>query len=172
VDFTLAVVLLFVSSGGEAVAPSKARVEPPTKSEPAKPQPLPFSHKLHARLGLECFSCHPMPPPGWDMTYPAEEKCMQCHATIKTESPAIIKLAQYDKERKAVPWVQVYRVPDYVFFSHQTHYKKAEIGCEICHGPVAERDVITKEKPTTMMACMDCHKEKGAPVTCRICHDR
>lgn len=106
------------------------------------------------------------------MTYPVEEKCMQCHASIKAEDPAIMKLARYYRERKRVPWVQIYKVPDYVYFSHKTHYKKAGIDCEVCHGPVAERDVITKEKPTSMAACVDCHKERGARLTCRTCHER
>lgn len=105
------------------------------------------------------------------MTYPAEAKCMQCHSSIKTQSPAIIKLAEYYKEQKPMPWVQIYRVPDYVFFSHKAHYKKARVGCEVCHGPVAERDIITKEKPTSMMACMDCHIDRSASVSCNYCHN-
>jgi hypothetical protein len=113
-----------------------------------------------------------MPEPGWDMTYPSEEKCMQCHETIKAESPAIVKLTEYYKERRPVPWVPVYRVPDYVFFSHLRHVKKAGIGCDVCHGPVAERDVVVKEKSIGMAACMDCHKDKGARHTCRTCHNR
>lgn len=113
-----------------------------------------------------------MPAPGRDVTYPVEEKCMQCHATIKAESPAIVKLAAYYKEGKPVPWVPVYRLPDYVFFSHQAHFKKAEIACETCHGPVSEREVVTQEKSIAMIVCMDCHKTRGASLNCRFCHNR
>jgi hypothetical protein len=105
------------------------------------------------------------------MSYPKEEKCMVCHATIKMESPNIKKLAAYASQKKPVPWVPVYRVPDYVYFSHRTHIKKAKLDCELCHGPVREREVLTKEKDTSMQACISCHKEKGAPVDCRTCHD-
>jgi len=142
------------------------------KERPAAPvQPIPFSHRTHARLGLACLTCHVMPEPGWDMTYPEEAKCMDCHGTIKTESPAILKLAEYYKDHKRVPWVQIYKVPDYVLFSHKVHYRGAKIACEACHGPVAERDVIVKEKSTAMAACVDCHHEKGAPVRCNYCHN-
>ncbi len=113
-----------------------------------------------------------MPEPGREISYPSEEKCMQCHETIKTESSDIVRLAQYHKDRKPVPWVPVYRVPDYVFFSHLRHVKKAGIDCDVCHGPVAERDVVVREKSIGMVACVDCHKEKGARNTCRTCHNR
>jgi len=147
--------------------PSKRAVE-----QPARAQPIPFSHKLHTRFVQRCEDCHAMPDPGWDMTYPAEAKCMECHATIKNGSPAVVKLAEYWKEQKPVPWVQIYKVPDYVFFSHKVHWKKAGIACEVCHGSVTEREVVTQEKPTTMAACVDCHRERHAAVTCRSCHNR
>ncbi|MGO8785980.1 MAG: cytochrome c3 family protein [Terriglobia bacterium] len=141
------------------------------KAPPPKPQPLPFSHKLHTQLLQECQDCHQISSDGWTMNYPPEEKCMTCHATIRTDSPAIKKLAEYAAQKKPVPWVQIYQVPDFVFFSHRTHIKKAKLDCEICHGPVREREVVTKEKPTSMAACINCHKEKGAPTGCRTCHD-
>jgi hypothetical protein len=141
------------------------------KAPAAKPQPIPFSHKLHTQFIPECLECHKLSSDGWTMNYPPEEKCMVCHATIKVESPPIKKLAEYFAQKKPVPWVQVYRVPDYVYFSHRTHTKKAKLDCEICHGPVRERDALTKEKPTSMQACINCHKEKDAPIGCRTCHD-
>jgi cytochrome c7-like protein/cytochrome c3-like protein len=141
------------------------------KNNQTPPQPIPFSHKVHAQMALACLDCHVMPEPGWDMTYPDESKCMACHGTIKRDSPAIQKLAEYYRDHKRLPWVQVYKVPDYVFFSHKAHYQKAKIGCEVCHGPVAERDVVTKDKPTSMAACVDCHAETGAPKRCNSCHN-
>lgn len=148
------------------------RAESPKASDQPAPkaQPIPFSHKLHVPFDTTCAYCHEMPEPGEEMTYPAESKCMGCHASVKTESPAIQKLAAYDKDHQHVPWVQIYSLPDYVFFSHKTHIKKGKIGCETCHGPVAERDVIAKEKDTSMKACVDCHVEKHARVICNTCH--
>ncbi|MBI3697889.1 MAG: cytochrome c3 family protein [Acidobacteria bacterium] len=111
-----------------------------------------------------------MPEPGDLATFPKEAKCMSCHIGIKTDSPAIRKLAEFYKNQKPVPWVRVYRIPEYVFFSHKEH-RRAKVGCESCHGPVAEREVIAAEKPTSMVACMDCHERTGASNACNFCHN-
>ncbi len=141
------------------------------KRQAAPRQPIPFSHKTHVALGQRCLDCHAMPEPGDLATFPKEAKCMSCHTAIKAESPAIVKLAEYYKEKKPVPWVRIYKVPDYVFFSHQNHHKKAKIACETCHGPVAERAVMTREKPASMLSCMDCHDQMGASNECNFCHN-
>ena len=77
-------------------------------------QPLPFSHKAHVALGV---------------------KCRDCHAATKTESLHIRKLAEFDKAGEPVPWVKIYRVPDFVWFSHASHVEDAAIACASCHGP-------------------------------------
>jgi len=134
-------------------------------------QPIPFSHKLHVQLGLLCLNCHGMPEPGDHATYPKEAKCMTCHDTIKAASSEIKKLTEYYRANKPVPWVRIYRIPDYVFFSHKKHHQEAKVDCETCHGPVAEREAIKQEKPTSMTSCMDCHEERGASVGCNYCHN-
>ena len=172
-DTLLLVVLLAVPARGEGIQAENA-TKPPAQNPtttPTTPQPIPFSHKLHVQFFPDCLDCHALSADGWTMGYPAQEKCMTCHATIKTDDPAIKRLAAIYSEKKPVPWVQIYKVPDYVYFSHRTHIKKAKLECENCHGPVRERDVLTKEKPTSMQSCINCHKEKGAPVGCRTCHD-
>jgi hypothetical protein len=143
----------------------------PSAPTALKPQPIPFSHKGHLQFDPACVYCHEMPEPGEDMTYPAEAKCMVCHATIKAESPVIQKLAAYYKDHQPVPWVQVYSLPDFVFFSHKTHIQQGKVACEVCHGPVAKRDVIIKEKEISMKACVDCHTERHARVACNTCHN-
>lgn len=143
----------------------------PVSAAAPKPQPIPFSHKMHVGLGLKCDGCHTVPEPGDLATYPAESKCMECHAAVKTESPAIRKLSDFYKLKKPVPWVRIYRIPDFVWFSHRVHYKNAKISCETCHGPVAERDVIVKEKLIDMASCMFCHDQMGASLACNFCHN-
>jgi hypothetical protein len=138
----------------------------------AAPQPIPFNHKQHVSLGIKCLDCHPIRKPGFSAGIPGEAICMGCHATIKASSPAIQKLAEFHKTKKPVPWVTVYRVPDYVWFSHEVHYREARVDCVNCHGPVAEREVIVKEKPTSMNSCMNCHEKHGAPNECDVCHDK
>ena len=136
------------------------------------PQPLPFSHKLHLATGLECKNCHEMPDPGDFAGLPATAKCMSCHEAVKKDSPSIQRLAAFHKDGKPIPWARVYRIPDYVFFSHKEHVTRGKAACETCHGPVREFEVMRKEKDTSMAACMDCHRAGNAPLTCDFCHDQ
>jgi len=112
-----------------------------------------------------------MPDPGDKATYPDTAKCMVCHVAIKKDSAAIQKLADYNKKQEPVPWRRVYRVPEYVYFSHKVHLEKAHATCETCHGNVREAEVMRKEIETSMATCMDCHKAKGASVACDFCHE-
>jgi Cytochrome c7 and related cytochrome c len=139
--------------------------------KPAPPQPIPFSHKTHAVLGVKCLYCHPIKDPGFAAGLPDDALCMSCHETIKTESAAIQKLAQQAKSGIAIEGMRIYTVPDYVWFSHKSHHRGAGLECETCHGPVAEREVIVKEKPTSMTACMDCHAKRRASNDCGFCHN-
>lgn len=133
-------------------------------------QPIPYSHKTHVALGLKCQTCHKNPDPGEVMAYPAERFCMSCHQTIKTDSPNIQKLAEAAKESKPIGWAPVYRLPGFVYFSHRVHLQ-AGAACETCHGPVRERDVITKEVANDMRFCMACHAAKKARNDCSTCHE-
>ncbi|MDX2151743.1 MAG: cytochrome c3 family protein [Bryobacteraceae bacterium] len=133
-------------------------------------QPIPYSHKTHVALGLKCNSCHKNPDPGEAMGFPAESFCMTCHQAVKRESPHIQKLAAAAKDKKPIDWVRVYRLPEFVYFSHRVH-TAAGAACEKCHGPVAKRDVITKEVENNMRFCMACHAETKARNDCAACHE-
>jgi hypothetical protein len=135
-------------------------------------QPLPFSHKQHAgTLKLACKMCHPNPNPGESMTIAGAATCMQCHSAIKTDSPAIQKLAQYAKEQRPVPWVRIYEIPSYVNFSHRTHLE-AKTACEDCHAKVVERDQLWKQGDISMGGCMKCHQAKKVSIDCTFCHEQ
>jgi hypothetical protein len=134
-------------------------------------QPIPFNHKLHFASGLKCAGCHPIREPGFQAGYPRESACMGCHSSIKSTSPHIRKLAAAAEAKQPIPWVKVYSVPDYVWFSHAAHVQDAKIDCAECHGPVAEREVIAKERPTNMHSCMQCHAKHGASNGCDFCHN-
>lgn len=138
-------------------------------SATAADQPLPYSHKTHIALGLQCAGCHTMPGKGEAATFPAESKCMQCHVSVKKESPAIQKLAAYVQRKEAVPWVRIYKLPEFVWFSHKIHAPAAK--CDRCHGDVAAKDVVIKERPIDMNSCMSCHDEHKAPNECNFCHN-
>lgn len=133
-------------------------------------QPVPYSHKTHLAMGLKCGSCHKNADPGDLMGLPAESVCMGCHQTVKTASPHIRKLAAAAKDKQPIAWVRVYHLPAFVYFSHRRH-TQAGATCETCHGPVRERDVITKEVVHNMRSCMACHEKAKANNECTACHE-
>ena len=94
---------------------------------------------------------------------------MACHQTVRAGSPPIAKLRQFHESGMSIPWVRVYRLPEFVFFSHAKHLKGA-VRCADCHGPVEERDVVAKEVSTSMTTCMNCHVERRVRVDCGVCH--
>lgn len=150
-----------------AYASSQTAKAPPSPP----PQPIPFSHRLHAgTLDLDCKQCHPNPDPGETMRIAPASTCMQCHASVKSSSPAIQTLAAAAGEGREIRWARVYQVLPYVFFSHRAH---AETGntCAECHGKVEERDALYREGDITMGGCMDCHRAKKASLDCTYCHD-
>ena len=120
-------------------------------AQTASDQPLPYSHKVHMAQGLACKDCHSMPDPGDQAGLPAVSRCMVCHTTIAKDRPAIVRLAEFAKKQEPIPWKRVYRVPDYVAFSHKAHVEKARAVCETCHGPVQERDV-TNAAPSSVIS--------------------
>ena len=144
---------------------------PNTPVPPAGPtQPIPYSHKTHLALGLQCQTCHTNPDPGVLMTFPATTRCMQCHTATAADKPAIQKLKEYDTSKTAVPWVRVYKVLPGVEWSHRRHVQ-AGMKCEMCHGQVAQMDVMAEVKSVTSMdGCIDCHKMHNAATTCTTCH--
>jgi hypothetical protein len=140
--------------------------------ENAPEQPLPFSHKKHAGdLKLQCQMCHTNPSPGELMTFPALSTCMQCHAAVKTDSPAIQTLAAAAKAGEQIRWVRVYRLPEYVFFSHKAHLD-AKATCQQCHGDVPTFERIYRAVDLTMQSCMECHRQRSASTECTYCHEQ
>jgi hypothetical protein len=133
-------------------------------------QPLPFSHKQHSALGLKCQECHVNADADEHMGFPATSKCMACHVLIAKDKSDIKKLAEYAKSKEPIPWKRVYRLPDYVWFSHGTHLT-AGAKCETCHGAVAEQAVLTKPIGRFMQGCMNCHQQHNASVECQTCHE-
>lgn len=166
----LFVAVFFLLSSSTNALPQQQTV--PVYVPPPPEQPLPYSHKQHLALGLTCAACHSMPEPGQAATLPPTATCMTCHARVKADSPAIQKLATAHAAGEAIPWTRVYKVPDFVFFSHKVHTTgAAAAGCDVCHGPVSDMDVMQRVRDISMPACMDCHQQKQASVRCDACHE-
>ena len=144
---------------------------PDNPAVPVAPvQPIPYSHKTHLALDMQCQSCHTNPEPGSLMTFPPTATCMGCHDTVASKKPAIVKLAQFAKSQQPIPWVRVYTVLSGVQWSHRKHVE-AGVKCETCHGPVAELDAMAMvTSVTTMGACINCHQMNHAKTACTTCH--
>lgn len=164
----IAVVLTLVLIASMALRAQRAAVAPATP--PAPVQPLPYSHKTHLALGLQCRGCHVNPGADKLMTYPPAALCMGCHQSVAADRPSIEKLAAFAASGKPIPWVRVYQLPEYVYWKHATHLLP-DITCADCHGPVAEREVIAQETNIVAMAgCVTCHNKRQVYTDCGDCH--
>ena len=168
---------MFLCVAGMAYAQKPVKPRPARLMVPDNPaehlapeQPLPYSHKQHLALGLQCKECHTNPEPGNLMTFPSTERCMQCHTTIAKDKPAIMKLTQYAQSKEQIPWVRVYKVLPGVNWSHRPHLQ-ANVKCETCHGNVSEMAMMSEvTSVTTMYACLHCHELNHASAACDTCH--
>jgi hypothetical protein len=113
---------------------------------------------------------------------------MGCHKIVATDKPEIKKLHQYWGDGKPIPWVRIYKLPDYVQFNHRRHVLK-EVKCQECHGPVETMteikqvysppksllyrvgEIVDLEPSALQMGwCLKCHKKRKAPTDCFKCH--
>ena len=152
------ILALLVISAGAQTSPQ----EPPK-------QPISFSHKTHADAKMECKTCHSNPDPGEVMGIERPSACMSCHKEVKHESPAIQKLAGFVKKDE-IKWARVYLLPSFVRFSHRVH-TEAGYNCEECHGPVATRDLLARERDISQVGCVACHRAAKAGLGCTFCHE-
>ena len=171
---TLVALVIYVRGlPAEQVTPplaAKSVVPDNLREHPAPVQPIPYSHKQHLALGLDCKTCHTNPAAGKLMTFPDTARCMQCHATIAKDKPSIQKLRTYAKSKQAVPWVRVYTVLPGVAWSHGPHLE-AGWNCETCHGQVRGMEQMSEvTSVTTMYVCLNCHEVNHAKTACDTCH--
>lgn len=158
----------FFAAMQEPAAP--AAINPQSASPAAHGEPFPFSHKVHYVMNMECTNCHEASETGTRAGFPNAAKCMICHQQIDKDSEQIKKLAALPGDTRLVPDKPLYKLPEFVFFSHATH-KAGGVQCASCHGDVRGMAVVELHMPMRMKACVDCHKENHAAVTCTTCHE-
>lgn len=142
------------------------------QAQAAPGQPIPFPHRPMVRAGVTCIYCHSgaLKSPAAGM--PSVEKCMGCHSTIRTDSPAIQALTGYWERQQPIEWVRVYELPRHVYFSHQVHIS-AGFNCERCHGDVGNMTVTTRVVNMDMGWCLSCHNAQPHAAQlrdCVVCH--
>ena len=127
-------------------------------------QPVPFSHKVHAgELGMDCRYCHNAVEKSWFANLPGASTCMNCHNQVLKDDPRLQLVRDSAETGQPIPWVQVHKVPDYVYFSHQVHVRRG-YSCVECHGRIDRMDEVRHEKSFSMGFCLDCHRDPAAAI--------
>lgn len=134
-------------------------------------QPIPFSHRVHAGVKeINCRFCHPFVNRSKHAGLPAVQKCFFCHKYIIPQHEELLREKEYLETDQPVPWKQIFFVPDFVKFQHRPHIEFARIDCVVCHGRVETMDRL---QPVNfqMGFCINCHRERKAPLDCWLaCH--
>jgi mono/diheme cytochrome c family protein len=159
-------------------------------------QPIFFSHLIHAgSFRIECQFCHADARRSEYAGLPSVERCMGCHKIIGAQdNPEIAKIHGYSQRGQPIPWVRVFKIPEFTHFPHKPHIR-AELACQTCHGPIEHMRVVgartgprlvndlailvglrAAPPPLSMGWCVDCHRRQNAtrgsaaPLDCVACH--
>jgi mono/diheme cytochrome c family protein len=195
----------FLSEGqtAQVLAYIRSLAQPPFRSAPppivhvseAPPQPIFFNHVIHATsFGIDCQYCHADARRSDYAGLPSVSRCLGCHTIIGAQdNPEIQKIHAYARRGEAIPWVRVFKVPEFTYFPHKPHVR-AGVACQQCHGPVERMRVVGADTgpdllvdlkrlvglrppppPLSMGWCIDCHRAENAkgakaPLDCVTCH--
>ncbi len=161
----------------------------------ASVQPINFPHNVHVQTyKLDCQYCHADARRSEYAGLPSVTRCMGCHKITAADKPEIKKLAEYAAKGEPIPWLRVYKVPEFTYFPHKPHVR-AGVKCQQCHGPVETMTTVgattgprlvndllnltgmrPAAPPLTMGWCIDCHRDQNAtrgtkaPLDCVTCH--
>jgi hypothetical protein len=150
-----------------------------------QPQPVAFSHKIHAeKAGMKCEDCHELRPDGTFAGIPLLEKCAGCHAAAMGTTVAEKQFIDgYVTPRREVQWAVYARQPENVYFSHAAHVKLAHLACASCHRDHGQSDALRPYeedrisgysrdiwRSMKMDDCAACHRQHGIENSCLDCH--
>ena len=125
-------------------------------------QPVAFSHAMHVdQLGFDCRYCHNGVEKSWYSNIPASSTCMNCHSQVLKDDPRLALVRESAETGQPIPWVQIHRVPDFVYFNHSVHVNRG-ISCVECHGQINQMDEVYQVQPLSMTFCLDCHRNPAA----------
>jgi len=180
-----------------AQPPYEARdARPLVRSARAPRQPIFFNHVIHAgSFKIDCQYCHADARRSEYAGLPSVERCMGCHKIIGAQdNPEIQKIHGYAQRGESIPWVRIFKVPEFSYFPHKPHIR-AGVVCQSCHGPIERMPVVGAQTgprltddllrvaglrpatpPLSMGWCIECHREQNAtrgmhaPLDCVACH--
>ncbi|MGH7388866.1 MAG: cytochrome c3 family protein [Candidatus Rokuibacteriota bacterium] len=181
----LLAVLIFLAASSWSRQPAAA--QPST-------QPIAFPHDVHVQqYKIDCQYCHADARRSEYAGLPSVARCMGCHRITAADRPEIKKLADYAARNEPIPWVRVFKVPEFTYFPHKPHVR-AGVACQTCHGPVETMTTVgartgprlandllilagvrAAPPPLTMGWCLECHRAENAkgaraPLDCVTCH--
>ena len=120
-------------------------------------QPVPFSHKHHTSLGIDCRYCHTSVEESSFADVPPTRVCMNCHNLIWNDSPMLEPVRASWRDETPLEWNRVNDLPDFVYFNHSIHVDRG-IACVTCHGQVDDMPLTWREHPLFMKWCVECHR--------------
>ena len=124
-------------------------------------QPVPYSHALHAgELGIDCRYCHTGVESTAHASVPPSQTCMNCHTSVRTDSPKLQPIIESYQTGMPVEWVRIHDLPDYVYFNHSAHVTRG-VGCVECHGRVDRMEEVYQHEMLSMGWCLKCHRNPG-----------
>jgi mono/diheme cytochrome c family protein len=189
----------------QVVAYVRTLAQPPFDPQQAAPlvrpagaprQPIYFNHVIHAgSFKIDCQHCHADARRSEYAGLPSVERCLGCHKIIGAQdNPEIRKIHDYAGRGEPIPWVRVFKIPEFTYFPHKPHLR-AGVACQSCHGPIERMPVVGAQTgpqlandlmhaaglrpgppPLSMGWCIECHRQENAargmraPLDCVACH--
>src|SRR6185503_2063084 len=163
--FVIAVIVVALSAYSGASSSQGAVIE----------QPIKFPHPRHVGdLKMNCLYCHYSANKSPDPGLPAVGTCLGCHNQVMVgpnrpkidsiparTSTEIKKLIDTyadasGKPKKAIEWVRIHKLPEYVHFPHMRHVN-AGVACQSCHGQVQQMARVYQASSLNMGWCVNCH---------------
>src|SRR3990172_9554429 len=113
-------------------------------------QPVAFSHLVHVdQLGMDCRYCQSNVEKAWFSNIPTSASCMNCHNQVLKDDPRLALVRESAATGKPIPWVQIHRTPDFVYFNRSVHVNRGVI-CVECHGQINQMTEVYHAKPLSM----------------------
>ena len=114
-------------------------------------QPIFFSHVIHTgSYQIACQYCHANARRSSDAGIPSVEKCMGCHKIVAAQgNEQVQKLQGFWEKQQPVPWIRVFRIPEYAQFPHKNHVQ-AGLVCQTCHGRIEAMEQVHRRARTSV----------------------
>jgi hypothetical protein len=110
---------------------------------------------------MDCRYCHDAVEKSWFSNVPDTARCINCHGpkngNILGDDPKLALVRQSAETGRPIPWVQVHKVPDYVYFNHAAHVNRG-VSCVHCHGRIDQMEEVQHAQPFSMTFCLECHR--------------